>query len=205
MKIRSNYVSNSSSSSFLILYHSKKDFGKFCQFKGYDILMNNIKDIPESNDFEFALDHIRGIVERSVSDIKHYIIWDEEKWRNYDWNYSSLERLSFEDKLFNSFDQFTEPIYEFRNKAVEIYEKMQSDNKGKDTSKILEEFAKIEPDCEKIANDIFNWLKLKGWNMTAVEYCDECGDPGSYMEHEFMPFVAVNPEREYCINQLSKH
>ena len=44
MKVRNGYVSNSSSSSFLVIYENENIFNKFKEFNGYTQFINDIKE-----------------------------------------------------------------------------------------------------------------------------------------------------------------
>ena len=69
MKIRTNYVSNSSSSSFIIIYNSLADFEKLKPFgKGYHRLLKDLKSasLDDLRDEIFSVldDYLREAVEK---------------------------------------------------------------------------------------------------------------------------------------------
>ena len=87
MKIRQGFVSNSSSSSFLIAYRDMKDFDRFSSFKGFDIFK---KDMEEAEEY----DAVKEFLAFKLDTYFHYLF--------YDWSSSSESREEF-DVLWDIF------------------------------------------------------------------------------------------------------
>ena len=68
MKIRTGFVSNSSSSSFLVCYKSNEDLKRFLPFNGAKDFLNDIKECSDKKALELLKDCLEGS--------RTYLEWD---------------------------------------------------------------------------------------------------------------------------------
>lgn len=93
MKIRQGFVSNSSSSSFLVAYKDMKDFDRFSSFEGFDIFK---KDMEAAEEYD-AVEVFDAVKEFMIFKLDNYF-YD----LFYDWSNSSESREEF-DVLWDIF------------------------------------------------------------------------------------------------------
>jgi hypothetical protein len=202
MKIRNGYVSNSSSSSFLVIYDKESDFIKFKDFNGYDTFINDLKKFKEYG-------------ERFIENYLH------NYWYNIhnQYMYEDLDITKFFDKQENiellietakvddtEYQDFMETVHKegfdfhnankgninYKNPEYRKYEKLYFENK--EAKCFLKDFAK----------KIYQGLLRENYIISCVRYEDQTED-GAYMERGFMPFIAMNPEQNYLIIACSEH
>lgn len=87
MKVRQGFVSNSSSSSFLVAYKDMKDFDRFSSFEGFDIFK---KDMEAAKEY----DAVKEFMAFKLHGYFYYLF--------YDWSNSSESREEF-DVLWDIF------------------------------------------------------------------------------------------------------
>jgi hypothetical protein len=207
MKIRNSFVSNSSSSSFVVIYKSDNDFIKFDRFKGYQEFIN---DLNNSNikDAEVAIsEHLKEFYYNTYFKFTHeeYYKNDSRMVFNFDWLDFLFEESKVDDK------EWWNIIQETNLKGSEFWmankENLNANNPeyvkyhdGYWNDKETEAKMKIKD----IAKQIVKGLKDNGYNLGWMRYHDDTNE-GYYMETGFMPFIKCNPERDYLIITQSEH
>lgn len=205
MKIRNGYVSNSSSSSFLVISFNKiNDFIKFKEFDGYNTFMKDIEKDTEEESKVFIYSCLTGhyfnehmkFLEKNTPDINLTML---------DYLYYLFEQSGIDDTDYWNIISETNKIgTDFWLKNRENLES----NKIKDEIRAYEECYYNNKEnkfkIKNIANKIFDGLKAKGINVNFIRYEDDT-DEGAYMEIGFMPFLMANPEKNYCIISQSEH
>ena len=178
MKVRAGFVSNSSSSSFLVVYKSLKDFEKMNRFEGYKKFT---KDLSGANPV-LGLAVLRGV------------LFIEE--------FNTKIFNKFPDKqvmLVGTEDRYRSCMSAKENKFINAC-RSESSHKFYD-----EKFrVALNKKIDKLADTLLRKLHSKGYTVRAVIYEDDSQE-GAMMEHGFMPFIANNPEREYEIFQVNEH
>lgn len=224
MKIRTNYVSNSSSSSFLIIYKDISDFSKFEPFKGYERFCN---DLNNSN-YEKGLEHLKSIIFESLYDeydsrtqfkkiycsnnVYHIMIMADMKLDEYQNLVYKIEELAddFYEKIIDKYPGLIHEIQYYEN-----YHMMPGkEEEKKFIEKCQDEFqeafydetfyGELEKSSNELAEKIMEKLKEKNYEVRSISYEDHT-EEGSMMETGFMPFIAKNHERNYEIITTYEH
>ena len=205
MKIRNGYVSNSSSSSFLVISFNKiNDFIKFKEFDGYNTFMKDIEKDTEEESKVFICsiltnhyfhEHMK-FLKKNTPDINLTM---------FDYLYYLFEQSGVDDTDYWNIISETNKIgADFWLKNRENLES----NKIKDEIRAYEECYYNNKEnklkIKNIANKIYDGLKAKGINVNFIRYEDDTYE-GAYMEIGFMPFLMANPEKNYCIISQSEH
>lgn len=212
MKMRSNYVSNSSSSSFLVTYKDIGDFAGFASFDGYEQLMNDLGNASEND----ALGHIKAVISRALHEHINTVVARIFPDRFDKSSFYGEELLMLENAydleeckgLLDELNNYFNEMWDYANEIVPAVadDDMPNlfDNMGSAYHLLQEKSDKIWPDVEFVAAKIYYHLKSQGWKVAAVEYGDDT-DEGSYMEHEFMPFISNAPRMNFIITNLNCH
>lgn len=185
MKVRTGFVSNSSSSSFLIVCKDFSEFDKFKCFIDYDVFKEDYNDSSEE-------------------DAK---IWIETEFKDYFYNlvYAAKHKNDYMRSFYldrhddnNIVDLlFTEnKYYDQSNALFTSYMNKINGYIRDDKVEEAEAFVRNDVDYDQLTDALMKKHKDKGFTLRAVSYEDH-SEVGSYMEHQFMPFLSYNPESEY--------
>ena len=188
MKIRNGYVSNSSSSSFLVIYKQESDFDKFKEFDGYQDFMDDLYG-EDSSGFDFIVSVIDDYLYTMKSNFVNLIT--QQKNPNY-----------FEDIYARNI--WIDLPYDFKYEDKSIMRKVEKLRKSSQIS--VEELEKCYRgfNVEKDAKKFVDFLKEKGYKIKAMDYGDDT-ERGAFMEHRFMPFLAKSPEGNFEIYIINNH
>ena len=229
MKIRMGFVSNSSSSSFLVIYKSLEDFKNFVFFKGYKIFENDLKKNKLKNAMS-GFDHIQRLIEEALfrvflsykefnrSDITYPTdkVWDLFEFAGVPFKEFEVYEMKvrelgtkFIKRIDEKFPGLTNILFNSENYYM-IIEGEEQDFVYKEQDKFWDEFyvdafqKELEDGCKLLAKKIDEALKAKGYNIRSIRYEDDTSE-GAYMENGFMPFLQKNPDRDYEIFATNEH
>ena len=233
MKIRSGYVSNSSSSSFLIIYNDMSDFIKFSQFEGYEIFVNDALKAEFDEDKTLRktiFSHVATMVRDDLYTFMNSILYKTSEWFDSYTNdtYDFVNDSNFESEHSKLLDIARKNVDELIKALIKRFGKRKINKILESRGKEIYEFFKDNPQdfsdfsdltriyfdklyesefsdaVNKFTEEIIDEYKKLGKKIILLRYYDE-QKSGSYMEHSFMPFLAKNPEGKYKIYITNEH
>lgn len=180
MKIRVNYVSNSSSSSYLIICKSFEEFDKFKGFNGYETFKEDFSKSTEEGALDWVAAEIYSLLYCSF---RHYFEQNEDT--------RSWYAKAIRDNAVFDLTHFT--IDDKCTKTREAQAKLAIECQTGDVAKVSNILK--SSDYKELAKEILDNIESRGYIVRSLTYADD-SELGSYMEHCFMPFLAHNPEAE---------
>ena len=211
MLVRNGWVSNSSTSSFVVVYKCASDFFKLHEFRGYNTLCRSL---------------VGGFGEltESVPTVAHILLLglDQFKERLPTGGYSCDDEVydilqTCPDEDWDERAAYASLLSEILNKWQECMEACEDNREV-----VLEElnswyfssavYDRCHDVCDKLATVIVNYWKAQGYTVKVLEYgdddlleYDEAGVDGAFMEWQFMPWIKNNPDRDYSVFILNGH
>lgn len=208
MKIRTCFVSNSSSSSFMVIYRTVEDFDRFSKFEHLPDLLN---DLSRSTT-EYAFNFVKSLIEMDGYDCYHKYASNYKDVRGISstfWTIQELVRLSGADdskycswlgdvslagfKFYEDHD-VANTTYVYDKEWYKEYAAAWTDRRE----------AELEELANELAKDITDGLNAAGYTTACVEYEDH-DDYGSYMEHDFMPMLAADADHKVAVFTINNH
>lgn len=188
MKVRNGYVSNSSSSSFLVIYKDESDFDKFKSFNGFDEFISDLASSDKKEVFSFLNTEAQSV----LYDFYDAFIKEMEGYNNH---LMDLSRTTWNDLTYDF--EYKDTILQ---KKIRVLKKGFEEGKSKEEMEELFYKQKTNREVKKLVEHVEN----KGWKLGVVEYEDDTKF-GAYMETKFMPFLARNPEDDFYVYIMNCH
>lgn len=207
MKYRNSFISNSSSSSFLICFKSWEFLDKFSQFKSYDKFINDIKALSKKENIKNIKEFIEEMIVNALyAHMDSIILMLCNEHRETYFKGSSW--YDFEDKFVQDNESIKYVFDEINKKSIAFYEKYK--DVGLD-SQYCKEALEFLDDCrnfyntelETIVKKIVEEMPVSEYYFKCIEYSDD--SYGSYMEQKFLPFLQKCPEEDIVIYSISHH
>lgn len=203
MKTRYGYISNSSSTSFLIVYDEISSFDQFKKDKGYESLVIRLeKNALESEITEFFNDWISNYV-YNYSTVFFCKKYPHGYFKQYPWRrhyYPAIGSIVYILKKFNVENEtlnFTKNMLGLiESKADEMVKKNLFDE-----DEIVENFRDM---IDMLTLQVINAIVTKWKNVSLFEISDNT-DYEYYLEQEFFPRVIANDNEQYAGMEINHH
>lgn len=193
MKIRQGYVSNSSSSSFLVLYKGMESFENIMQFRGTKEFLEDIKDYNKDSISEFVLSVLGNYL---------YVICDKVECK-----LKGKEQLEYWSNLYKEsylqMDDFLKRLgnFEFAERMNKLQNYLLTSSSFEELQKRYEQ---SEREAKKMRDDIIEYLGSLSYTIRQITYEDDTSE-GNYMQHYFMPFLSKYPNDDIKVITVNNH
>lgn len=175
MKIRTVFVSNSSSSSFLVCYKSNEDLKRFLPFNGAKDFLNDIKECSDKKALE--------LLKECLEDSGIFLKWDRDA-REGGFCSNHFESSPATKLLFN--ELISGEDFDF------LY--------GRSSEAKESDYIRVAGHILKTLKEKYSEL---GFVEYGNEISDR--EIEYYMEFDFMNFLAADPEKKICVIRKSDH
>lgn len=193
MKIRQGYVSNSSSSSFLVLHKGIKSFENIMQFRGTKEFLEDIKDYNKESVEEFVLSVLGNYL---------YVIYDQMECK-----LKGHKRLEYWSNLYKEsylqMDNFLKRLgnFEFAERMNKLQNYLLNSSSFEELQKRYEQ---SEREAKKMRDDIIEYFGNFDYTIRQITYEDDTSE-GNYMQHYFMPFLSKYPNDDIKVITVNNH
>ena len=198
MKIRSGYVSNSSSSSFLVVYH---DISNFIKFSLFDYFSRFLSDVQKSDE-EMVLNYIKYAIveflhsqyngiEYRFTDSEHFYSTDRDNWVDM------VIEYEYQDTIVDS----------IINKMIDMVKTASEDIESTEHPIWKKVYNVIHESSDLIteeATKFMTYLKDKGYKIAVVSYGNDVASDDdvcdyelhSYLKTKLLPMMTCNPDED---------
>ena len=193
MKIRQGYVSNSSSSSFLVLHKGIESFENIMQFRGTKEFLEDIKDYNKESVEEFVLSVLGNYLYVTCDKVECELKGKKqlECWSN--WCKSSYLQM---DNFLKGLGNF-----EFSERMNKLQNYLLNSSSFEELQKRYEE---SEGEAKKMRDDIIEYFGNFDYTIRQITYEDDTSE-GNYMQHYFMPFLSKYPNDDIKVITVNNH
>jgi len=197
MKTRASFVSNSSSSSFLVLYRDKDAFSELRHQEGYRTLIDDLGD-SDDGEIEHFLAGKFSIAMYDASEIERDA---REGMPVRSWRMDSRNGLNALASSLGGLTDETRKCLADGLEAAKALGRLPYDDPGRrELHDVLDALK------QKFAKSMLAKAREAWPHVCVLTYADEDGEYGNYMEHEFMPLVAGRgSDGSYLVNTQSNH
>ena len=200
MKMRKSYVSNSSSSSFVVCWSDPAVFDQFL-----DPVCDMLKRDLENGDELEVIETIGDLIRDDLNEIA-------ESWGDTESRRPKCEGMiedSEWERLRDFFGYDGSRVNVLKESIIQAGKALDWEYGGREPdycSEVYREFSRIcveaYADACDIAEDFFAEQCRKGWEIRRCDYDDHGSE---HMEQEFMPYLRDFGDRRLFVARLSRH
>lgn len=215
MKRRASFVSNSSSSSFLVLSSGRDDFRAYDDKWRFDIFINDYNRADKSSAESVILSFLQRLVERQFWKIEYNAERIAMSLNNRD----CLDCQGMEH-VIDRCDRlgvpkpggFLKKILDARRNLEDYADSIRKENPSWNSPEIKELWRKADEECSRLLEDPLlqeysRMLAERFPQSCELEYEDHT-EPGDSMEHSFMPSLASDAQKDgasFAVFRISNH
>ena len=189
MKNRTNYVRNISSSSYLIIVRNFEEFDKFKVLNGYETFKEDFSKSTEEGALDWIAEEIAWLL---YCLFRSYFEKNEKERKRYD-------RAAGDSEVF-VLTHYTKDSK--CNKTREAQARLKMTCMTDCEAKCIDILESL--DYKELAKEVLDDINNSGYTVRSLTYADN-SDLGCYMAHDFMQFLARNPEAEKQQVFISRH